>query len=140
MREIKFRAWDTKLKKMWSAEEMGADELTINPDGRGFVNVSSVSTRLSEYATHLIPLQFTGLKDKNGKEIYEGDIVMVRNYLNGKLWDGHVHPCSVESIPGGYELKDHWMHESLRSSEVEIIGNIYENPELLTAAEKGQAK
>lgn len=76
-------------------------------------------------------MQYTGLKDKNGNEIYEGDIVMVINYLNGKPWEGHIHPCEVHFTGGKFELKDHWMHESLSSSEIEIIGNIYENPGLL---------
>ena len=74
-RPIRFMGYDTSRKKFFSPEEMGQDELTINPDGRGFVNVSGASTRLSQYLSHIVPLQFTGRLDDKGKEIYEGHLV-----------------------------------------------------------------
>lgn len=74
-RVIKYNAWDTERNKMWSAEELGQDELTINPDGRGFVNISGTNTKLSQYMKHLIPLEFIGIQDKNKKDIYDQDIV-----------------------------------------------------------------
>ena len=81
MRPIKFRAWDTKRKKMFSAEEMGRDQLTLSTDGRGFINVHGTSTRLSTFLTHLIPEQFTGIRDKSGKEIYANDTMQSKDGL-----------------------------------------------------------
>jgi len=136
-REIKFRGWDTGINKMWSEIEMGRDELTINPDGRGFVNVNNI-TRLSQYYTHIIPLQYTGLRDKNGKEIYEGDIVEFKtNYTNKKggwlngvvIWDSERYGWALNAENTIYDIYDET--EGFEYM-VKHIGNIYENPELLT--------
>ena len=120
MREIKFRAWNKDSNKMFSAEEMGEDELTINPDGRGFVNVNSISPKLSQYYAHMIPLQFTGIYDKDDKEIYEGDIIktptgsgVVFNRL-GCWFVEHQQEL-------GYFVKDN----------IAVIGNKYHNPNVL---------
>ena len=162
-REIKFRAWHTELKRMFSAEEMGQDELTISVDGRGFVNVNSVSIKLSIYAgDKMIPIQFTGLLDKTGKEIYEGDIVTFNGNMtadnsfgiepNGYIYDGtSIHSIIWNNKMCGWDLNfqedDEWKYkrdtrglfigltednkENEGISFCEIIGNIYENPELL---------
>lgn len=119
MRKIKFRAWDKEQKIMFSAEEMGEDELTLAVDGRGFVNVSNMPGIPSGYAgDKMIPLQYTGYIDKNGKEIYEGDIIRYsyRSNLTVIEWR---------------EKEAQWSMGGYHSESVEVIGNIYENPELL---------
>jgi len=136
-RPIKFRAWDTHLKKMWSAEEMGRDELSLIPDGRGFANVSSVSPNLTQWLNHLIPLQYTGLKDKNGVEIYEGDVL--KGAPSGWKKEFQIfYLAEVYFGDCGWRAKEKVLDRELPihihmqgSYGVEVIGNVYENPELL---------
>lgn len=125
MRTIRFRGWDKEKKVMFSADEMGGDELTINPDGRGFVNVSYVSPRMSQYMRHIIPLQFTGMIDVSGKEIYEGDIVLFHPDEAGGVvqWDDTSYRFYVADGCDDAGLSEYF--------ELKVIGNIYEHPELL---------
>jgi len=130
MREIKFRAWSEGHKKMFSPAEMGEDQLTLMPDGKGFINVSGSSTRLSQLMPHMTPLQYTGLKGKNGVEIYEGDITC-RHWDDGTSQNGQI------IFENGSFL---WQEISqikfihpigINTLHSEVIGNIYENKELL---------
>lgn len=140
MIEHKFRAWHKEQHKMYSAEELGNDQVTLMPDGRGFANISGKDTRLSQIdnGRKMIPLEYIGKHDKNGKEIYEADIV--------KIWDpiyqvfGNV--C-VEYEPPCFRLR--WAASvnsplidisRLRTfSDGEVIGNKWENPELMKEVE-----
>lgn len=134
----KFRAWDTKRKKMWSAEEMGRDQLTLMPDGSGFINVHGASRKLSQLLPHLVPLQFTGRCDKNGKEIYKGDIAKWTH-----LTDKNKHfTKSVDSSVkrAGWILSGHPMNRLdyfCPETHLEVIGNIYEHPDLLEEQNNG---
>ncbi len=130
MRVHKYGAWDTVKKVMYSAEELGADQETLSVDGRGFVNVSGDSTRLSQFHTHLLPLQYIGLHDKNRVEIYESDYV---KYL-GRIWQIQWMWCGfVLMEPGDAFNVIILATKPTKTWEeiLEVVGNIYSNPELL---------
>ena len=135
-REIKFRGWDTRKKVMYSAEEMGKDQLTLSVDGRGFINVSGRSTKLSTFATHIIPMQYTGLKDKNGVEIHEGDIVHIGNCpMNSTVyWDDSL-ACFMTSPSHEHKGPRQLSASAWTEHNVcEIVGNIHQSPNLLENA------
>lgn len=138
--KIRVRGWHTGQKKMFSPEEMAVDQLSLLPTGE-FVNINSTSTRLSTiYPTDkFIPLLSTGLHDKNGKEIFEGDIV--------ESWQGscgHIKIINTVCYENGLllpfysmEAHDHdlWNYE-VENFEYEVIGNVYEHQHLLNREEK----
>jgi len=128
MREIKFRGWHKEQEKMYSAEELGADQMTLMPDGRGFANISGDHTYSSQIdnSHKMIPLQYTGLKDKIAAEIYEGDIVIPYYTVAG-----YGQKREVRWGIGAWEPFDSNC-DSGHTDRYEVIGNIYENPELLT--------
>ena len=102
-REIKFRFWNKKFKQWIDGEFPLID------------GVFDFSTDIYEVT------QFPGLKDKNGKEIYEGDILTHKYYKT---------PVIVTFKNGGFIAEDVYIGDS----SIEVIGNIYENPELLSHA------
>lgn len=121
-REIKFRAWNKKEKRMYSnAYLLMSNEtwsLRREDDGESF------DVKL---------MQYTGLKDRNGKEVYEGDIVECMSF---KI-DGKDSKTEVEEIKwgwvGGYDFSGVGFNipDTLKDGWLKVIGNIYENPELL---------
>ena len=131
MREIKFRAWHKKMQRMFGAEELGRDQLTLSADGRGFVNVSGTDTRKSVfYGDVMIPLECTALHDKNEVEIYEGDILKTPYGTFEEAWtdeDGYATAGLQPRWIGEYKTIG-WFDVAKCG---EIIGNRYENPDLL---------
>lgn len=123
MRTIKFRAWD-KEHKRWVCARLEADGWHIVDDIRD-------AGPLSEW------LQFTGLTDRQGKEIYEGDVLSYGKDSRTMVKFGFLNENDDEvmaEITGWYE--EHIQTGKIRPLKQvgEIIGNIYEHPELLTEA------
>lgn len=134
----KFRAWNKGLCRMFSAEEMGEDELTIDPDGRGFVNVNN-NTKLSQYYPYMTPLQYTGAKDMYKTDICEGDIVRKEECAPDDPTFGHYDSIGVvkydPDVMGSIiDSEEDGFYDNMGVNfsfdEIEVVGNVYENPEL----------
>lgn len=121
MREIKFRAWDSNANEMY--QDVGT--LPMSADHYSRIAGDGLAYRHDNPKIEL--MQYTGLKDRNGVEIYEGDF--------GTGIDRNGNPFSgvVFWKDGGFRIKT---HDSKHGEPLfffkEVIGNIYENPELLT--------
>jgi uncharacterized phage protein (TIGR01671 family) len=118
---IKARVWDTEDKKMYFIGEGDLGSLAWDLDNLGY-NTSSYY--------NYIDMLYTGLKDKNGKEIYEGDIVRNKrhNFKTVIEYYGASFRCKSEGLPLSMYIDDLLVDEK---NQIEVIGNIYENPELL---------
>jgi len=127
MREIKFRAWHKHFKQMSNTI------MTLGDTYFGFPNRTELRYWL--HATDMEVMQFTGLRDKNGKEIWEGDVI----HFNG--WDFRIKFGFDESIAttGFFHIRRAKDVEIIAECKGgidflaggEVIGNLYENPELL---------
>jgi uncharacterized phage protein (TIGR01671 family) len=136
-REIKFRAWHSGMKRIVPCEELTTDQLSLLANGY-FANVHPGSERLTEIFPHdqMMPMQYTGLRDKNGVEIYEGDILEERLVLNGPNGEDVINIIPVEWGSWCYVVRHGETYapalDSIRARSVmTVIGNIYENPDLI---------
>lgn len=124
MRENKFRAWDEELKKMYSGEEIECQDNLDAWLSYGELAIYRIDD--GEYV-QLKNIQYTGLKDKNRFEIFEGDIV--------KRHDDLLYIVEWHEEDAMFYYKDSYGDEDddLRMSAVsfEVIGNIYENQNLI---------
>lgn len=119
-REIKFRAWDKDNDEWFTPFHIDEDGRVLEDHGGGL----SVYGEPYGGQGRVELMQYTGLIDMNHREVYEGDILKVTNPLTGKYvirsvwWNGE--SARFNGLPYG---------ESSRV--MEVIGNIYENPELI---------
>lgn len=138
MKDLKFRVWwkrgpfdledGKKPRMLYFSYDGYCDEYnhlrfalakeSREPDGGVYCNLAANEEEFSE------PMQFTGLKDKNGKEIYEGDLLKRPGFLSifEVKWQEESAAFLRQSM--------NWIYQSIDSG-LEIIGNIHENPELL---------
>lgn len=118
-REIKFRAWDKSENQMSYSDTEFFDDMVAFRFKHWGIDVDTIDD--------IELMQYTGLKDKNGKEIYEGDIVKGGLIIDD---DDYAFTDVVTFDDGRFQCVkcadfDLWHYE------LEVIGNIYENPELL---------
>lgn len=147
MREIKFRAWDKAKHRM-----LGVDQLAFGPngelvsiysDGPDFSNDSDALMGEKPDLNEAVLMEYIGLHDKNGRAIYEGDVVSF-----GSVWDNGGNEDLDEEIHiGVVEYDPHYAVYNVNCEEsgerrfllmdvvnydgFGVIGNIHENPELL---------
>lgn len=126
----KFRAWLKQYKEM--VDEV--NDMTFFEGNLEFIGCRTANGVSFQYcADDIILMQSTGLFDKNGKEIFEGDILF--GHAGEDFWE--IVEFDIEE--GKWIRRDIWCNSKLDLSEnnefMEIVGNIYENPELLEVTE-----
>lgn len=131
MREIKFRAWDKQVNKLVKVTRIDWETKTVDwfYDNKSDWEVTRETRSLRQGLSRVILMQFAGLHDKKGKEVYEGDIVKDKENCNFSIvWDYHNCGFYLQSTEDDeYNMEMVY----ILNNKIEIIGNIYENPELL---------
>lgn len=164
-RTLKFRAWDAKYKKMHYKVSLGnnhdqknytAHALYLMPGDTDYYIPESGEWMHFDENSDIHIMQFTGLSDKNGTEIYEGDIVSVPYVTpDGRITDSETHKSQIVFRDGSFKINSsnksvfyeasRWCevekieyisnygeHEILSDiTELTVIGNIHQNPDLL---------
>lgn len=138
MREIKFKAWDKIGKRIGEVNYIKYSDVQYNQVSARFKQNGKTVDEWFAYGDkdgcdNIILMQYTGLKDRNGKEIYEGDILQL-------FYGKENTPLTTTKV--FFNKEGYWDSKNLSEqhpfracyggfSKCEVIGNIYENPELL---------
>ena len=121
MKDIKFRVWDNERNAMFNSKSVDIDFF------EGKIEITSDTIRYDEVYTDEIKdfelMQYVGCKDKNNKEIYEGDIVKTKEHIGQIIYSKGMFFIDVK--------EDFYLPIYNVSEFMEVIGNIYENPDLL---------
>ena len=143
MRQIKFRAWDKQRRHMFDVEQLAynlrGELVSIYGFGRDFSNDPEALMGEKPDLDKAVLMQFTGLHDKNGREIYEGDIVHVWDNgvavvifdesLGCGQWMCKFKPAFPDFEEWSAPLYG-WLDGNVDGSVFEILGNVYETQEL----------
>lgn len=133
-RPIKYKGWHVLQNKMYSAAEMKADGLALDPGGRHFVNVSGKDVKENEYSDErMLPLMFTGYLTEKGEEIYEDDIILAWPPVGIEgsaqrfrvVWNDILAGFAIQCP--GYQFSMSVLHQK---PAVSNLGSYYEHPEL----------
>lgn len=153
-REIKFRAWNIEESKMFSNDETAIYAFSAKFGEPAEMSLREIN-RVFKKNDHISWMQFTGLKDKNGKEIYEGDILSIEGEYTEIVTDEGQGPtystlefyevifengafCIKIKEKDGlfpyyspYATLDHLLTDEISNKDIKVCGNIHENTELL---------
>ena len=129
-REIKYRAWLKEEKKMVNVETMDFTDKSMQHLEKNEIIDAYLLRRMVFEDVEI--MQYTGLKDKNGKEIYEGDILKYNFPYDGRL--KHISPVTYLETQASFGLKDIYgneipLYRITSNNYFEVVGNIYEKEE-----------
>lgn len=121
----RFRAWDRIKKRMFLVLEIDYENRLVS-DETYWNTIPFDDVKL---------MQFTELKDKNGKEIFEGDIVKYKleekTFTDIASFNKFFACFGLEDDTGDWFCSFDWLLENIKQDDIEAVGNVYENPELL---------
>ena len=133
MREIKFRAWDKEDKRMIVDKQKFMPLMITNKGVLKLNPETNYDSWILINENRLDLMQYTGLKDKEGKEIYEGDILKAKFCLKGLVFydDGGFKLTSERGGILNKKIFNELNNDLIKLNELKVIGNKYETPKLL---------